>query len=55
MQTYFKPYSEDGVRARGVRVHCGGRRDPVGNAHPQQVGALPDRLDVVHRQVWRES
>ena len=40
------------MRARGVRVHGGGRRDPVGDALAEQLSTLPDRLNVVHRQVW---
>ncbi len=48
---HLEPDGEDGVRARRVRVHGGGRGDAVGDAHPQQLGAVSHRLHVVHRQV----
>jgi hypothetical protein len=39
------------VGSGGVSVHGGGGGDPVCDSFPEEIGAVPDRLDVMHRQV----
>lgn len=41
---------EDGVAAGGVRVHGGGRGDPVGDPLLEQLRHLRDAIHHVHRQ-----
>ena len=55
MFPHLDPDCEDGVGARGVLVHARGRRHAALDALAQQVGAVPDRLHVVHRQVCWEG
>ena len=53
--TRLDPNCEDGVGAGGVLVHARRRRHATLDALSQEVGAVPDRLHVVHRQVCGKS
>ncbi len=48
------PDGEDGVRARRVGVHARRGCHSALDALAEQVRAVPDRLNVVHREVWKE-
>jgi hypothetical protein len=48
---HLHPDSKNSMGSGGVSVHGGGGGDPVCDSFPEEIGAVPDRLDVMHRQV----